>query len=121
MKNRILAIDDDHRITSYLTLLLSRHGFEVRTVNDPFRAVQVAQEFKPDLILLDIAMPNMDGGDLAASLQELTATAKVPITFISSLVDQDNAGERGGMDYMPKPFHPDEMLTHLRNRLPATA
>ncbi len=92
-KLRVLVVDNEPASTRLVRLTLERHaGFEVCEVNDPRRTVAAAQRFQPSLILLDVEMPNMDGGQVARALQEQKGLARVPVVFMTSLVTEREAG-----------------------------
>ena len=91
-KLRLLVVDNEPASTRLVRLTLEKHGlFEVCEVNDPRRAVSAAQRFQPGLILLDVEMPTMDGGEVARALHEQKELGKVPIVFMTSLVSEREA------------------------------
>ena len=84
-KKRILVVDDEKSLTILLKLNLEETGhYEVRTENWPEDAIQAAREFKPDLILLDIIMPRMPGGNIAALIDEDPELKGTPIVFLTA-------------------------------------
>ena len=112
----ILIVDDTPENLRYLNELLSAHNYDVRATLDPLRALEVATRIKPDLILLDIKMPKMDGYTLAKALQKKKAFDDTPIIFISALDDVENkirAFDAGGVDYITKPFEEKEVLARV--------
>ena len=89
-KIRVLAIDDEVAITTGLKLNLEGMGnYEVAAVNDPRKALAVAREFKPNIILLDVVMPDMDGGDVKAQFTSDPRLRHVPVIMITALVSED--------------------------------
>ena len=107
-KKRILIIDDEASVTRGLRLNLEALGtYEVRPENHARAAVQSAREFRPDLILLDVMMPEMDGGAVAAQLREDPLLKDTPIVFLTALVSNEETNKReahiGGMNYLAKP------------------
>jgi len=95
-KKRILIIDDEASFTRMVKLNLEKTGaFEVREENRATNAVASAREFKPDLILLDVIMPAMDGGDVAAQIRNDRHLKGTPIVFLTATVSQREAGEAG--------------------------
>jgi CheY-like chemotaxis protein len=109
-KKRILVADDETSITRLLKLNLERTGnYEVREENLGARVFEAAQEFKPDLILLDVMMPDMDGGDVAASLKQDPALRKTPVVFLTAAVKKEELGapegKIGGRMYIAKPLN----------------
>jgi len=88
---RILAIDDEVGFTRLLKLAVSQ--YDMRTENDPLRAVDAAEEFQPDLILLDRFMPRMSGDKLAESIKAHPKLRKIPIAFVTGSVPRDSDGQ----------------------------
>jgi len=109
MPKKILLIDDEAGFTELLKMNLERAGdFEVQIVNDSTTALATARVFAPDLILLDVVMPGMDGGDVQAALQGDPALAKVPVIMLTALVDSAELSEgavaqSGSSVVLPKP------------------
>lgn len=109
MSKKILLIDDEAGFTELLKMNLERAGdFEVRIVNDSTTALETARAFRPDLILLDVVMPGMDGGDVQAALQGDPSLAKVPVIMLTALVDSAELSEgavaqSGSSIVLPKP------------------
>ena len=108
-KKRILLVDDESSITRLLKLTLERTGkYETREENFGANAVEAAQEFRPDLILLDVMMPDMDGGDVAAKLREDPSLRKTPVVFLTAAVNKEELGapdgKIGGRTYIAKPL-----------------
>jgi DNA-binding response OmpR family regulator len=107
-KTKVLIVDDDVATSRLLALGLERMGtFEVKVENVATRALVVAREFRPNVILLDICMPGADGGDVAFSIHGNPTLRSTPIIFLTSLVsgnESSNAGVlRGGYEFLPKP------------------
>ena len=97
-KKRILVIDDEAGFTRLLKLNLEATGhYEVREENCGPNGHSTARGFKPDLILLDVMMPGMDGGAVAARLQEDAHLKSVPLVFLTAAVKQEEVGSHGGM------------------------
>ncbi len=94
---RILVIDNDPASTRMVRLTLEKHeSFEVRELNDPAQALTTAGLFRPDLILLDVEMPGLNGGDVARRLRAVPGLKKVPVVFMTSLLTE---GEAAGPMY----------------------
>jgi len=107
-KTRILLIDDEPSFTRLLRLNLEETGrYEVKEENKPLRAVATVEWFNPDLILLDIVMPEMDGADLAADLLKRPMLKNIPIVFLTAVVtkQETNQGDGfiGGNFFIAKP------------------
>ncbi len=119
---KILLVDDEESITRTLKLFLDRRGgFEVMTENRGSRTIEVAREFRPDLIVLDIVMPDADGGAIAQHLGDDPELKGVPIIFLSAIIKKDAMGGRGtamgNHTYLAKPVDPDVLISHIRERL----
>jgi CheY-like chemotaxis protein len=117
-KKKILIVDDEVALTRMLKLSLEKKGnYEVREENRARRAVDAAREFMPDLIVLDVVMPDMDGGDVAAKMQRDPSLRDIPIIFLTAIVPRQEAAgngtlNRGGYLFVPKPVSL-EALTRL--------
>ncbi len=123
-KIRILVIDDEPNVTRGVRLNLEAlGGYEVRPENDARAALQAAREFRPDLILLDIMMPEMDGGAVAAQLQEDPLVRDTPVVFLTALVSNEETKKReahiGGMNYLAKPVDLAELTRVIEGHLKA--
>jgi two-component system, OmpR family, response regulator len=121
-RKRILVVDDEPSITRLLKLNLEQTGdYEVATENSPRLAVLTAEEFRPDLILLDVMMPGLDGGDLAAAFEANHATKGVPIVFLTATVTREEVRARhglvGGLPFLAKPVNLHEVLGCLERHL----
>ncbi|MDD2733316.1 MAG: response regulator [Desulfuromonadaceae bacterium] len=120
---RILVVDDTTANLQLLTKLLTGHGYAVYPASDGGLALEFVRTTLPDLILLDIRMPGMDGFEVCRRLKEDARTRAVPVIFISILEDERDKVQgfrAGAVDYITKPFQPEEILariqTHLRLR-----
>ncbi|OGS45752.1 MAG: hypothetical protein A2539_07915 [Elusimicrobia bacterium RIFOXYD2_FULL_34_15] len=113
---KILAVDDDTTTLGLLEFLLTKHGYEITTCNNGQEGVKKAQQIKPEVIILDVMMPEMDGIDVCKKLRSLPETINIPILFLSAL-GQDVEVMRGlmaGSDgYIVKPFEPDDLLNQI--------
>ena len=115
MKTRCLIIDDEPGFTRMVKLNLEKTGFyEVREENKATYAIPVAREFKPDLILLDVIMPTMDGGDVAAHMKNDRLLRDVPIVFLTATVSRSEAGDgglnSGGELFLAKPVSVESLI-----------
>lgn len=116
----ILIVDDAPAILQLLQKMLSMQGYEVRIANSGARALESVKASPPDLILLDIMMPEMSGFDVCERLKADAQTHDIPIIFISALSETKNivnAFTLGGVDYVTKPFQPKEILARVATHL----
>lgn len=123
-KRRILLVDDEVGITRSLAMFLQEVGHcHVRIENVGSRALGAAREFRPDLILLDIMMPDADGGALAADIKADAALSKTPIVFLTALVSPNatRGGPAliGGHPFLAKPVDPEVVLDYIERYVPA--
>jgi len=114
-KKRILVVDDQADITRMLKLNLEKtNDYEVRMENSPRLAVDSAEEFHPDLILLDVLMPDIDGGELASRLEVSPKLKGVPIVFLTAAATKEEVrargGRIGGMPFLAKPVNMAELV-----------
>ena len=114
-KKRILVVDDEASITRTMKVNLERTGaYAVRTENQATHALAAAREFQPDLILLDVMMPEMDGGEVAAGLRDDPALQNIPIVFLTAIVSKKETGgeylESGGQTFIAKPANLDSLI-----------
>lgn len=116
----ILVVDDNHDNLRLLTGLLNDHHYKVRLATNGKRALATIRKEAPDLVLLDIMMPEMDGFKVCRQLKEDEQTADIPIIFISALNEISNKTEAfsvGGVDYITKPFKSQEVLARIETHL----
>ena len=121
-KKRILVVDDEPSITRLLKLNLEQTGdYLVQTENSSKAALAAAGEFRPDLILLDVMMPDMNGGELAATFQASPVTKAVPIVFLTAAVTKEEVRVRrglvGGLPFLAKPVNLHEVVGCLELHL----
>ena len=91
---KVLVIDDEAGFTKLLKMNLEKTGdYEVRIENNSLKALDAAQEFSPDIVLLDIVMPGMDGGDVAAQFQDDPKLRRVPVVMLTALVSQGETSQ----------------------------
>ena len=116
----LLIVDDSPDNLALLAGMLEGRGFRVRPVVSGERALQAAQSEPPDIVLLDINMPDMDGYEVCRRLKADATLKAVPVIFISALggvIDKVKAFSVGGVDYIAKPFHLEEVESRVRTHL----
>lgn len=117
---KILVVDDLLENLRLLASLLMEEGYEVKKAPDGSMALSNVPRFRPDLILLDIMMPDIDGYEVCQQLKANPQTQDIPVIFLSALdltFDKVKAFELGAADYINKPFHPAEVLARVKNQL----
>ncbi len=117
MNDLILLIEDDEALAQLVQLLLERAGYMVKTANNGETGLILAQQSPPDLVLLDILMPDMDGWHVYESLRHIT---DVPVLFLTALGDEHNIAYGLGLgadDYIVKPFGYKELVTRVKAAL----
>ena len=110
---RVLAVDDEPHILKLIAFSLRAHGFEVLEASDGLSAVSVAEAEHPDLILLDVMMPALDGYEACRRLKTNPATADIPIFMLTAkaqATEQQAGRDAGAMDYICKPFTPKDLV-----------
>lgn len=116
----ILIVDDHLENLQILFSMLTDYGYEVRRTINGQQALNVAMFEPPDIILLDILMPEMDGYEVCRQLKSQKSTANIPVIFLTALddeLDKLKAFEVGGVDYITKPFHIKEVIARIENQL----
>jgi DNA-binding response OmpR family regulator len=117
---RVLVIDDEGPIRLLCRVNLEAAGMEVREAQDGPSGVEAARAEHPDVILLDVMMPGMDGWEVFGELLKEDRTAKIPIVFLTAraeLRDQARGLELGGVDYVTKPFNPLDLAQLVEDLL----
>ena len=116
---KILAVDDEPELTDLMQYHLVRAGHEVVTAANGWEAINAVRNSRPDIILLDLMLPDLDGFGVCEILRRDPQTATIPIVIVSawSSPDSRNLGlELGALDYLTKPFSPQELVDRV-NRL----
>ncbi|HUD46364.1 MAG TPA: response regulator [Candidatus Baltobacteraceae bacterium] len=121
-KKRILVVDDQSRDTRLMKLYLEQtNDYVVREENDAMSALSTAEVFKPHLILLDVMMPGMDGGELAARFQASPSLKAVPIVFLTAVITKAEVaasdGRCGGHPFLAKPVILSQVVDCLKKHL----
>lgn len=114
---KILVIDDDPALAEMLTLVLNSEGYSCHIVGRGDAAIDAFREFAPDLVLLDVMLPGLDGIEVCRLLREESGVPIVMLTARNDTSDVVQGLEAGADDYVPKPFKPKELLARIRARL----
>ena len=112
-KFRVLVVDDDQRILKFLNIKLKSLGYDVLTANNGLEALEQVQAQEPDLLVLDLVMPGIDGFE---TLKQIRAVSSVPVIILSAKeasIDKVRGLELGADDYLTKPFSPDELVARI--------
>ena len=116
-QQRILLVDDERQITRVLRSSLESQGFEVAIAHDGEEALRAYQQFAPDLVITDLAMPNMDGVELTKAIRKYGATPIIVLSVREQDASKVQALDFGADDYMTKPFSTPELLARVRVQL----
>ena len=117
---RVMVVDDSVAITAYHSAILENAGMQVKAINNPLEVLKVLPEFNPDLILIDIYMPECSGLDLAKVIRQLDAFVSIPIVFLSTESNLDKqlfAMGLGGDDFLTKPIQPEHLISSVTSRI----
>lgn len=120
--NKILVVDDEVSFTNMVKLILERTGeFEVRVENKGTNTLSAAREFKPDLVLLDIVMPDISGSEAASQLKDAKDVKDIPIVFLTAVVTGEEVTSKrgliGGQVFMAKPIGADELIDCIKKNI----
>jgi two-component system, sensor histidine kinase and response regulator len=119
-ETNILIVDDTPSNLRLLSSMLTQQGYEVRSAISGAVALMAVQSIQPDLVLLDINMPNMNGYQVCTQLKANPETQEIPVIFLSALgeaIDKVQGFRAGGVDYITKPFQVEEVLARVENQL----
>ena len=114
---KILIVDDDQGTTKLLEFILSKEGYDVVSVNNGYETLSAAQAYNPDLILLDLMMPSIDGFEVCRNLRAESQFLHTPIVFFTSIGDVEQkvaAFGSGANDFITKPIHPRELKLRIK-------
>ncbi|MBS3886579.1 MAG: response regulator [Dethiobacter sp.] len=120
MKKKILLVEDEKNIVLGVTICLRSAGLDVTVAEDGADALRKLETDKPNLVLLDLVMPKLNGLDALQAMKENEATRDIPVIVLSARAQEEDiqrAMELGAADYMAKPFRPDELLAVIRQVL----
>ena len=117
MMKKILIIDDDKKLTDLLEEFLGENKFKTKSIHESVNAVSEVDGFSPDLIILDITLPEMDGFQVLRSVRKEHETPVIMLTARGEISDRVVGLDLGADDYMPKPFEPRELLARINSIL----
>ena len=118
----VLIVDDDERVREYVRVNLEMEGYAVREAGSADEGLGVLEEVSPDLILLDVMMPEVDGWEMLRRVQERHGVGAIPVVMFSGKVNEqsvDEATARGAQGFVGKPFDPQQLIEHAKQLLPA--
>jgi excisionase family DNA binding protein len=118
----VLIVDDDERVREYVRVNLEMEGYAVREAGSADEGLGVLEEVSPDLILLDVMMPQVDGWEMLRRVQERHGVGAIPVVMFSGKVNEQSAEEataRGAQGFVGKPFDPQQLIEHAKQLLPA--
>ena len=113
MARKILVVEDDHNISNLIQMYLEKEGFEIQAVFDGGAAVETFRSWQPDMVLLDIMLPVMDGWAVCGKIRETSRTPIIMITAKSEVFDRIQGLEMGADDYIVKPFEMKELIARI--------
>ena len=121
-RKKILIIDDEEKFTKFVKLNLEQTGkYEVMVENLGARSIAAAKAFKPDLILLDIMMPDMDGSEVASQLKEEESCKNIPVVFLTAIVTKQEIDEKGpnigGHPFIAKPVNLKNLISSIEQNI----
>ena len=114
---RILVADDDPDIQALVAYRLERAGYDVVTADDGVTALALAIEHRPDVAVLDVMMPRLDGYGVTRGIREHETTAQMPVILLTARVEDADVArgyEAGADDYLPKPFSPQDLRSRVQ-------
>lgn len=117
MSPRILAVDDDEDILTLIKLILKQHGLEMIPATSGMEALERLTHDLPDLVILDLMMPEMDGLEVCRHIRADPRTAHLPVMILTARTQPESRAEAfraGADDYVTKPVHPDELVARLQ-------
>jgi DNA-binding response OmpR family regulator len=114
-KGRLLLVDDEEDILEFLSYNLIKEGYKIKTANNGKSALKILEKFNPDLIILDVMMPEMDGWEVLAALQANEVTKNIPVIMLTMANEPDIGYSLGATDYLTKPVNWD-LLSNVLTR-----
>jgi excisionase family DNA binding protein len=117
----VLIVDDDERLREYIRVNLEMEGYSVREAGNADEGLRVLDESTPDLVLLDVMMPEVDGWEMLRRVQERHGVGAIPVIMFSGQVDEQavsEAAKRGAQGFIGKPFNPQQLIDQTKQLLP---
>jgi excisionase family DNA binding protein len=117
----VLIVDDDERLREYVRVNLAMSGYTVHEAGSADDGMRVLDEVRPDLVLLDVMMPEVDGWEMLQRMHERHGVGSIPVVMFSGKVDEraaNEAAERGAQGFIGKPFDPQELIEQTKQLLP---
>ena len=118
----VLIVDDDERVREYVRVNLEMEGYAVREARSADEGLGVLEEVSPDLILLDVMMPEVDGWEMLRRVQQRHGVGAIPVVMFSGKINEQSAAEataRGAQGFIGKPFDPQQLIEQAKQLLPA--
>jgi DNA-binding response OmpR family regulator len=122
MAKKVLVVDDHPDAINILTIILQQGGYDTVTAKDGIEALQKIHDESPDLVLLDVMMPKMDGYEVCREVKANPETKQIPIIMLSAKTDtasKEKGYQLGAADYVVKPINPSEILNKVKEYLPS--
>ena len=117
----VLIVDDDERLREYVRVNLEMEGYTVQEAGSAEEGMEVLDTLRPDLVLLDVMMPQVDGWEMLQRMHDRHGVGSIPVVMFSGKVDEGAAGqaeERGAQGFIGKPFDPQELIAQTKQLLP---
>ena len=117
----VLIVDDDERLREYVRVNLEMEGYSVREAGNAEEGLTVLEESTPDLVLLDVMMPEVDGWEMLQRVQERHGVGAIPVIMFSGQIDEQavaEAASRGAQGFIGKPFNPQQLIDQTKQLLP---
>jgi two-component system phosphate regulon response regulator PhoB len=120
MPKRIAIVEDEAELAALLDYNLSRNGYETRVLGGSGGVLKALEQYKPDMVVLDVMLPEVDGFELCRQIRQSAALGRIPVLFLTARADEVDRVlglEIGGDDYMTKPFSPRELVARVKAHL----
>jgi DNA-binding response OmpR family regulator len=114
MADKILIVEDDRHIVALVRYILEREGYEIQVARDGVEGLEIAREYKPDLVVLDLNMPRMDGVEMCRRLKSEQDPLVIFLTVHTERTAMARGYRAGADDYMVKPFELEDLLAHIK-------